>query len=136
MEVRQFYVQPPFRGKFIYKQNCRNKLHFFILHVFRNQTGDKTVSTVSVVYEGKKEIGSNSKNGEGTYNYIGYQLDDKSAIYAQSQEDFDKHQNGQRSVILRNLHGDKNWIGTVMIVFHQYVLIGIGCIIEWHIKVY
>jgi len=74
--------------------------------------GDKTISTVTVVYEGKKEIGSNSKNGAGTYNYIGYQLDDKSAIYAQSQEDFDKHKTSQRPVILKNLHGDKNWIGT------------------------
>ena len=76
-----------------------------------------------MAYEGSEELNVASKNGKGTYEYIGYEMSGKSAIYAQSQEDYEKGQKtGARSVILQNFHGSKNWIGTVIIVLPQYRL--------------
>lgn len=70
-----------------------------------------------MAYEGSEELGKDSKDGQGTYLYIGYQTAGKSAIYAQSDSDYEKgRKTGLRSVILINFHGSKNWIGAVIIV--------------------
>ena len=72
------------------------------------------MSVVIVAYSGSKDIGDMSKGGQGTYNYIGYQKADKSAIYAQSQNDFEKKGFGQRPFILIDWQNSHNWIGTVL----------------------
>ena len=90
---------------------------------FEHQTGNAAVSVVNVVYEGSDKLGVDSMNGQGTYDVIGHQKEDLSAIYAQSQSDWEKHESGNRPLILIDWQNSKNWIGTVIISFALYVLI-------------
>ena len=80
---------------------------------------------MTVVYKGSDDLGDKSKYGQGTYDYIGFQKEDKSAIYAQSQADYDKKhiEDGHRSVILIDWQNSHNWIGTVLFALPQFVLI-------------
>ena len=73
---------------------------------------------MTVVYKGSDELGDKSKYGQGTYDYIGFQKEDKSAIYAQSQADYDKKhiEDGHRSVILIDWQNSHNWRGMVRII--------------------
>ena len=84
-----------------------------------NPIGTVTKNTVTVVYKGSDELGDKSKYGQGTYNYIGFQKEDKSAIYAQSQADYDKKhiEDGHRSVILIDWQNSHNWRGMVRIIY-------------------
>ena len=79
-----------------------------------NQTGNVAISSVHVVYSGSEDLGDNSIYGQGTYNLIGKDKNDDSAIYAQSQKDHDKKHLSGWSFILRSGY-NKEWIGTVMI---------------------
>ena len=88
-----------------------------------------------MAYNTSQELGTNSKYGQGTYFYIGNNVDDGTAIYAQSDEDSDKYPLDGRSVILIDWQGDNTWIGTVMLFFislytHTYPLFASleGCI--------
>ena len=68
-------------------------------------------------YLGTEILGKNSKYGQGTYIYIGNNVDDGTAIYAQSDEDYNKYPLDGRSVILIDWQGDNTWIGTVMLFY-------------------
>ena len=78
------------------------------------QIGNVTESTINVAYDGSKELNDESKENLGTYEQVAYQLEDKSAIYAQSKKDYEGQ--SYRSVILLNWQSTETWIGTVMIV--------------------
>ena len=90
---------------------------FFVCYAFSNQTGNVTTTSVTVVVTGSEEkLGVKSFYGQGTYNLIGRNTDDDTAIYAQSQKDHDKKSvDASWSVIERV---NKEWIGTVMIDLH------------------
>ena len=69
-----------------------------------------------VVTGSEDVLGVKSFYGQGTYNLIGRDTDDDTAIYAQSQKDHDKKNlDAYWSVIARV---NKEWIGTVMIDLH------------------
>ena len=76
-----------------------------------------------MTYNKSEELGTHSKYGQGTYFYIGNNVDDGTAIYAQSDEDYDKYPLDGRSVILIDWQGDNTWIGTVMLFLSHYILI-------------
>ena len=90
---------------------------FFVSYAFSNQTGNVTITSVTVVVTGSEaELGVKSYYAQGTYNLIGRNTDDDTAIYAQSQKDHDKKSvDASWSVIERV---NKEWIGTVMIDLH------------------
>ena len=90
---------------------------FFLSYAFSNQTGNVTITSVTVVVTGSEsELGVKSYYAQGTYNLIGRNTDDDTAIYAQSQKDHDKKSvDASWSVIERV---NKEWIGTVMIDLH------------------
>ena len=54
--------------------------------------------------------------------YIGNIVDDGSAIYAQSDKDYEKYPL-DRSFILIDWQGGRNWIGTVTQFLSQHILI-------------
>ena len=96
---------------------------FFVSYAFSNQTGNVTITSFTVIVTGSKEVlGVKSVYGQGTYNLIGTNTDDDTAIYAQSQKDHDKKLlDASWSVIERvNVRKSlrKEWMGTVMIDLH------------------
>ena len=69
-----------------------------------------------VITVSEKELGVNSINAQGTYNLIGTNTDDDTAIYAQSQKDHDKNKLDTDWSVIARLNG--KWIGAVMIDLH------------------
>ena len=90
---------------------------FFHSYKFSNQTGNVTITSITVVVTGSKQtLGLKSAYGQGTYNLIGTNTDDDTAIYAQSQKDHDKKDVDAFWSVIARLNNE--WIGTVIIDLH------------------